>query len=909
MLTFLYNLIIYPLESLVEFFYVVFFKGLNNSGLAIIGVSLMINILALPIYSKADKLQARERDKKAQLKPGVDRIKKYFKGDEQYMLLSTYYRQNQYHPAYALRSSLGILFQIPFFIAAYHFLDNLQALKGVPFWFINDLGKPDGLISIGAWKLNLLPFVMTAINIVSGAVYTRGFPLSEKIQLYGLAGLFLLLLYNSPAGLVYYWILNNLFSLGKNCFYRLKQPLKVFYAIIVAMTVSASVYLLFVKHLSISMGKKAAIVAGCLLICAIPFIVRFINSVYSRFLVGFANDNKRRNTVFLLSVFALWALSGFLVPSNLISSSVIEFSCKGAVDNPLVFLGKTSIFLLGACVFWPVSMYALFGKKTKTVLTLLFSATVFISIFDVFVFKGNYGMVSSYLQFADGAKMDPSLIETIASLLTAIACFVLCFFFLKQNKTGALSAILGLLGVSTVIAGTLNAAQISRDYETYRRNLLADTSKNAQSHSTTIKPVFHLSRTGKNVIVIFLDRAMNSYFPVILEQFPELRDDYKGFVYYPNTVSFGDHTRAGSPAMMGGYEYTPESMNEQPGKKLVDKHNESMLVLPRLFMNAGYQVTVTDPPFSNYAWTGDYSPFSPYPKIHASSVIGSLTLPYLLEHTADFQGVKDADETIQKYMPLFCLFKVFLPDIRPIFYDDGRYFTVDVFSNRADQFLNSYSELYYLDKIVDYSAVGNTYMFMDNDTTHEPLLLQAPDYIPRSKVTDIATPFPSSANITKSDIEIYHVNAAAFKAVGQWLSKLQHDGMYDNSRIIIVADHGAEAYSPVFSGFTGNNRIYAKYNPILMYKDFDSKDELRTDSSFMTNAEVPALATHNLGFDDKNPFTGISLSKRGKAVYHIGEWYEGADPMRSTLFESGSSEDFLVQSPIFRQENWVSAKK
>lgn len=57
---------------------------------------------------------------------------------------------------------------------------------------------------------------MTVINIVSGMIYTRGMPLKSKIQLYGMALVFLVLLYGSPSGLVFYWTLNNVFSLIKN---------------------------------------------------------------------------------------------------------------------------------------------------------------------------------------------------------------------------------------------------------------------------------------------------------------------------------------------------------------------------------------------------------------------------------------------------------------------------------------------------------------------------------------------------------------------------------------------------------------------------------------------------------------------------------------------------------------------
>ena len=68
---------------------------------------------------------------------------------------------------------------------------------------------------------------MTLINCIAGAVYTKGFPFKEKLQLYGMAFLFLILLYNSPSGLVLYWTLNNIFSLLKNIYYKIKSPYKM----------------------------------------------------------------------------------------------------------------------------------------------------------------------------------------------------------------------------------------------------------------------------------------------------------------------------------------------------------------------------------------------------------------------------------------------------------------------------------------------------------------------------------------------------------------------------------------------------------------------------------------------------------------------------------------------------------
>lgn len=202
MMDFLYTLIILPIELLIELTFSLFYKAFKDYGLAIACISLFVSLATLPLYHVSDQMQKKERDQRKRLQPAIDRIKKSFKGDEQYMMLSTLYRQNHYHPLFVLRSSFGLLIQVPFFIAAYHFLSHLNQLNGQSFLFIRNLGRPDGLLPLGTQSVNILPILMTVINVVAGIIYTRGFPLRDKIQLYGMAGVFLVLLYNSPAGLL-----------------------------------------------------------------------------------------------------------------------------------------------------------------------------------------------------------------------------------------------------------------------------------------------------------------------------------------------------------------------------------------------------------------------------------------------------------------------------------------------------------------------------------------------------------------------------------------------------------------------------------------------------------------------------------------------------------------------------------
>ena len=143
------TLLIKPLQLLFEVVFVMANRVVGDPGLAIIALSLAMNFLVLPLYRRADAMQEEERETELRLHKGVAHIKKTFRGDERMMMLQTYYRQNNYKPTYVLKGATSLFLEIPFFIAAYAFLSNLELLHGVSFGPIRDLGAPDGLLTGG----------------------------------------------------------------------------------------------------------------------------------------------------------------------------------------------------------------------------------------------------------------------------------------------------------------------------------------------------------------------------------------------------------------------------------------------------------------------------------------------------------------------------------------------------------------------------------------------------------------------------------------------------------------------------------------------------------------------------------------------------------------------------------------
>ena len=413
-MNFLYTLIIYPLYTIIEIAYTLVDKITHNSGLSVIGVSVAITLLCLPLYAVAEHWQEVERETQNKMKAGLERIKKAFSGDERYMMTTTFYKQHHYSPIMGLRSSFGLLIQIPFFLAAYAYLSHLPDLQGESFLFIRDMGKPDALFSVGGFAVNVLPIAMTLINCTSGVVYSKGHGAREKIQIFVMAAIFLVVLYGSPAGLVLYWTFNNIFSLVKNIFYKLKNPLKTFWLAVCVLCIPALLFVLFVFKTKTS--YKAIFVFAVIVIYCIPLILRAIQFIANRFLTPLFEHNKTRTTIYVLSCALLFILSGLTIPTSLISSSPIEFSGLGANPNPLGYIAVTLSQAAGFFLFWTLCIYFLFSKKIQTILCFFMAFLSLSALLNSFVFMLNYGDISATLTFLNAVDFKTVSIESIINI-------------------------------------------------------------------------------------------------------------------------------------------------------------------------------------------------------------------------------------------------------------------------------------------------------------------------------------------------------------------------------------------------------------------------------------------------------------------------------------------------------------
>ena len=805
-----------PLELLFECVYQWTNQRIHHPGLSIIFLSLFVNLLVLPLYQRADKIQEEARDVEAKLKDGIAHIKKYFSGDERMMILQAYYRQNNYKPTDALKSSISLLLQIPFFITAYQFLSHLSVLQGASLGPIKDLSAPDGLIVIGELSINCLPILMTLVNVISGMIYSKGFPLKTKIQLYGMALFFLVFLYNSPSGLVFYWTLNNVFSLVKNL---LKSKIK--------WKIS-----LPRKELTIQPSKK----------------------------------------LFLLTSVFLTVLVGVLIPATYIAASPQEYLDVTYVYNPLWYIVSSVCMAIGTFMVWMRIFYGLANERGKVWFDKITWLMCGVMVVNYMFFGTKLGVLSSSLQYENGLFFTRS--EKLVNLLILAALACVMYVVVVKWKRIATTVLLTAILAFTLMSG-LHIVNINKSL------------KEIETQSAQVMPEFNLSKTGKNVIVLMLDRAMGEYVPYIMNEKPELKEQFAGFTYYSNTISFGPFTNFGTPALLGGYEYTPVEINKRDQESLKSKQNEANLVMPVLFSQNGYDVTVCDPIYTNYTWIPDLSVFNDYEGIDAYIAKGKFSEIEQKEYAINQNHRNFFCFSVMKTMPLFA---------QGTIYNQGAYnqaasakvrqYTTHVQEGIAKStgiskdFMDSYSTLCNLSnitKIADNDT--NTYLFMSNKMTHDPIMLREPDYTPQEKVDntaiyqDVQERFTVDGKTMRMDTAIrvihYQANMAAFIQLGKWFDYMRENDVYDNTKIILVSDHGRNLAHFDELRYEGSDWGYKNvefYYPLLMVKDFGSK-EFTVSDEFMTNADVATLATQGVIENPVNPFTGKEINNDEKTAH------------------------------------------
>ncbi|MDY6854171.1 MAG: membrane protein insertase YidC [Thermodesulfobacteriota bacterium] len=184
-----------------------FINGItNNYGVAIILLTVVIKIVFFPLTHHSYK-SMKDMQK---VQPLMAKLKKKYKDDKEKLNreIMALYRTHKVNP---LSGCLPMILQIPVFFALYKALMGSIELRHAPFIFwIKDLSAKD--------PSYITPVLMGASMFIQQKMTpTMGDPMQAKVML-AMPIIFTFMFLNFPSGLVIYWLVNNILSIGQQLY-------------------------------------------------------------------------------------------------------------------------------------------------------------------------------------------------------------------------------------------------------------------------------------------------------------------------------------------------------------------------------------------------------------------------------------------------------------------------------------------------------------------------------------------------------------------------------------------------------------------------------------------------------------------------------------------------------------------
>jgi len=178
-------------------------RFVGNWGWAIIILTILIKLALYPLSAAGYKSMAKMK----KLTPRLQQLKETYGDDRQklHQAMAEMYKKEKINP---LGGCLPILIQIPVFIALYWVLLAAVEMRGAP-WigWITDLTAPDPYF--------ILPIIMGVTSILQVKLNPQPVdPMQAKIMMI-MPVAFTVMFVFFPAGLVLYWVVNNILSIAQ----------------------------------------------------------------------------------------------------------------------------------------------------------------------------------------------------------------------------------------------------------------------------------------------------------------------------------------------------------------------------------------------------------------------------------------------------------------------------------------------------------------------------------------------------------------------------------------------------------------------------------------------------------------------------------------------------------------------
>lgn len=540
-----------------------------------------------------------------------------------------------------------------------------------------------------------------------------------------------------------------------------------------------------------------------------------------------ASLGSKRFALYLVSVFSTAALFYVYLPITTFLTSPGELSIH--LEYLINENAKAGMVILYAAS----ALYAMvFSARLKSLLTLLAMSTLLLSLVYAYVLPFGYPMMNG-LMF-EQIPIEASVLaqRAVVDALVIPASALLCLFTLVKFGAPRVLLVIVLLNVSLGLAAAVTVTQDR-----------ADTGTKLSQGATEGGPPVRFSKTHNNVLVVFLDRFMGGFVERILADDPSISTALEGFTWYPRTLAPGENSLAGIHAMLGGYDYTPREFNKR-NKPLRDTSVEAFSILPYNFSKKGYVANVVSPRGLGFTVEGDCS-FLTMPGVHCSHIPAAVT-----RNLAEKNGVSMkvlADSMYADLLVLLSLMRGTPYLMRAVVHERGPW--RPFLDHSAGTTFKQWAELKSLPALSTADANESNFNVFFNMLPHEPYFM-GEDCVPKS------TRLKNHRAAKKrgyNNFGYQHYVAArcALRIVADYMQWLRNAGVYDNTKIVIVSDHGiagrVEDHSSRAKAGGTTSADYVRSRSVLIVKDRNAHGPMQVSEEYLPNAETPRIVCEEIG--------------------------------------------------------------
>jgi hypothetical protein len=465
---------------------------------------------------------------------------------------------------------------------------------------------------------------------------------------------------------------------------------------------------------------------------------------------------------------------------------------------------------------------------SSMIVLMIFVITVFWIQANIFVW--NYGVLNGeaipWLEFKSR-----SLIE-----LSAYGILIAVFIWFRKeifNKSVTFMLMICLVQLINIIY-----LYFSFGYSNYENNSSYSIARNNE----------YVFSKDKNVVVMVLDTFETPLFKKLLTQQPHYKNILDGFVFFSNTMSAFPTTTASIPNILTSKVYK----NNEPFKSFMQKAYNSDDSLFRKLKEKNF---ITETYSSDSVWLSK--------NLQDNLIDGIFAFDNRL-----FQA---------------SLFRVLPQSFKEIFYKNfwAMDFKIFLFSSPESQIKH-----YKKRKSADFPPQYKNFSDRRN-------------LIPKYEFNQLMTverkkpvfkffhyPGPHAMNYEDSLAKSRNDSAVhSMEIVSAMISALKRNGIYDDTVIIILADHGPHRSTPTTINF----------NPILLVKPINSRRIFEESSSPMVLGDIPQLVINILNNPTNSQIEldkGIESNRLRKCYHYVWSntsWQRNYLPPMTELFLEGGN--------------------